>query len=185
MNIKPTTLRDAYLIEVRRFEDERGYFAQIWDRAAFEHRGLAVHLEHINCSFNRARGTLRGLHFQRPPHAQAKTVRCLRGAIYDVIIDLRPQSPSYMQWFGVELSAAQGNTLYVPEGFAHGFQTLCDDAEVMYQVNTAYAPAFEGGLRFDDPAFNIAWPLAVSVISEKDLGWPAYSPWLELEGQSK
>jgi dTDP-4-dehydrorhamnose 3,5-epimerase len=118
---------------------------------------------------------MRGLHFQRPPHAETKIVRCAGGAIFDVIVDLRPRSPSYLRWQGFELTAKNRRALYVPKGFGHGFQTLADNAEIVYQISEFYAPNSAGGYRYDDPAFGIAWPLPVTVISERDLNWPAFS----------
>lgn len=174
MNFTPISLQDAYLITAKRYQDERGYFAQLWDKAACERHGLPTRLVHLNTSYNRRRGTLRGMHFQNAPCAQAKFVRCLRGAIYDVIIDLRPDSPTYLRWEGVRLSDENSATLYVPAGFAHGFQTLVDDTEIMYQVDAAYAPQAESGVRYDDPVFAIDWPLDVMSISEKDTQWPLY-----------
>ena len=126
-------------------------------------------------SYNRRKGTLRGMHFQREPHAETKLVRVVRGAIYDVIIDLRPDSPTFKRWIGVELTAENRRALYVPAGFAHGFQTLADDTEVFYQVSAFYTPGAEGGVRYDDPAFAVSWPLPVSVISAKDAAWPDFT----------
>jgi dTDP-4-dehydrorhamnose 3,5-epimerase len=174
MLFSPTRLRDAVVIEVERRFDERGYFARTMCRREFEEHGLAGDFVQTNHSYSRHRGTLRGMHYQRPPHGEAKLVRCVRGSIYDVIIDLRPTSPTYGRWEGFELSADNGRMLYVPEGFAHGFQTLEDEVDVTYQVSHPYTPVAEGGLRHDDPAFRIAWPLPVSVISAKDAGWPSF-----------
>jgi dTDP-4-dehydrorhamnose 3,5-epimerase len=175
MQFEPVSLQDAWLITTKRYEDERGYFVQLWDETECARHGLPTRLALLNSSYNRKRGTLRGMHFQNPPHAQAKVVRCVRGAIYDVIIDLRPESPTYLRWEGVTLTADNGAMLYVPAGFAHGFQTLEPDTEIMYQVDAPYAPQAEGGVRYDDAAFRIAWPLEVTSISEKDLRWPPYA----------
>jgi dTDP-4-dehydrorhamnose 3,5-epimerase len=180
MHFSQTELKDAYLIETQRIEDERGSFTQVWDVAAFERHGLPTRTVQINESFNRKRGTLRGMHFQRDPYAQPKVVRCIRGAFHDVIVDLRPESPTYMRWLGVDLSEENGRILYVPAGFAHGFQTLADDTRVEYQVGQVYAPQAEGGFRYDDPAFDLRWPLAVTAISPKDLAWPPYEPHTDL-----
>jgi dTDP-4-dehydrorhamnose 3,5-epimerase len=166
------TLRDAWLLEPERRGDERGWFARTMDAAEFAARGMASVWVQQNASVSVHRGTVRGLHFQRPPHAEAKLIRCLRGAILDVIVDLRPGSDSHLRHEGFELSAENGRLLYVPKGFAHGFQTLTDDVEVSYLVSAAYAPQAEGGLRHDDPRLGIAWPLPVSVISPKDAAWP-------------
>jgi dTDP-4-dehydrorhamnose 3,5-epimerase len=171
-----TELPGAFVIDLERREDERGFFARAWCMDEFGDHALSTRVVQCNIAFNRTRGTLRGMHFQEPPHAEVKLVRCSRGAIYDVIIDLRPESPTYMQWIGVELTEQNGRMLYVPEGFAHGYQTLADDTETFYQVSEFYAPQAEGGVRWDDPAFGIEWPLEVSVISEKDARWADYQP---------
>lgn len=168
-------LPGAFIIEVEKRSDERGFFARSWCAREFEAHGLCTQMVQSNISFNHRKGTLRGMHFQKPPYGEAKLIRCTRGAIYDVIIDLRPQSPTYKQWLGVELTADNYAMLYVPENFAHGFQTLTDAAEVFYQISQYYTPGAEGGLRWDDPAFNIQWPQAQpSVIAEKDKQWPLF-----------
>lgn len=167
-----TELQGAFVLDLQKFEDARGFFAHAWARAEFERHGLDPRVHDLNLSHNAASGTLRGMHFQTAPYAQAKTLRCIRGAIYDVIIDLRPGSATFRRWIGAELSAANGRALYVPEGFAHGFQTLEDDTDVMYLVSTAYAPGSEGGVRYDDQAFGIQWPREVTVVSDKDAAWP-------------
>lgn len=172
MIFKETRLGGAFVVEPERFEDERGFFARGWSRREFEGRGLDARLVETNISFNRRRGTLRGMHFQRAPRAQAKLVRCTMGAIYDVVIDLRPDSPTFRGWVGVELSAENRTMLFVPEGFAHGFQTLADDTEVFYQMSDYYAPETAGGVRWDDPAFGIEWPDAPArVINERDAAY--------------
>ncbi len=168
-------LNGAYLIDIEPRGDERGFFARGWCAREFEQQGLVNRMVQANLSFNATAGTLRGLHFQREPHAEVKLVRCTRGALFDVVVDLRPDSPTYRQWAGAELSADNRRAMYVPEGFAHGLQTLCDDTEVFYQVSAFYAPQAEGGLRWDDPAIGIDWPLPVAQISDKDSAWP----WLE------
>jgi dTDP-4-dehydrorhamnose 3,5-epimerase len=170
-----TRLREAYLIDLEKREDQRGFFARAWCQREFEEHGLVPRVVQTNISYNKYKGTLRGMHYQRAPHAETKLVRCTRGAIYDVIIDLRPDSPTYKQWLGVELTAVNYRMLYVPEGFAHGFQTLMDEVEVIYQVSQFYTPEAEGGLRYNDPAFGIDWPLEIQVISDKDKSWPDYS----------
>jgi dTDP-4-dehydrorhamnose 3,5-epimerase len=170
-----TTLKDSFLVELEPREDERGFFARAWCEREFEAHGLNPGLVQANLSYNRHRGTIRGLHYQVPPYAEAKLVRCIRGAIYDVIVDLREKSPTFLQWLGVTLSAANRQMLYVPEGFGHGFQTLEDDSEVFYQVTQFYTPGAERGARWDDPAFGIKWPeTARRIISMKDLGWPPF-----------
>jgi dTDP-4-dehydrorhamnose 3,5-epimerase len=176
MIFQQTELPGAYIIELEKRADERGFFARAWCQREFTAHGLTAQLVQTNISYNKQRGTLRGMHYQAQPFAEVKLVRCTRGAIYDVIIDLRRDSPTYLRWIGVELTAASHRMLYVPEGFAHGFQTLSDDAEVMYQVSQYYTPDAEGGVRYDDPAFGIDWPLEVAVISEKDRRWPDYQP---------
>jgi dTDP-4-dehydrorhamnose 3,5-epimerase len=173
----PTKLRDAVVVDLELRQDERGFFARAWCRDEFAAQGLDTRVVQANLSSNRHVGTLRGMHFQSAPHAEVKLVRCIRGAIYDVVVDLRPDSPTYCAWVAVELTADNRRALYVPEGFAHGYQTLTDDAEVLYQVSEAYAPQAEGGVRWDDPAFGIEWPYAERrIISEKDRSWPDYEP---------
>ena len=170
-----TQLKDAFVVDLERREDERGFFARAWCQDEFSDAGLSTRLVQCNVSFNRHRGTLRGMHYQLPPHAEAKLIRCTRGAIYDVIIDLRDGSPTYTRWVGFELSAENGRALYVPEGFAHGYQTLVDEAETFYQVSEFYAPGAERGVRWNDPAFGIAWPLPEEpLMSEKDKTWPDF-----------
>lgn len=161
-------LNGSFLIEPTQLADERGYFARTFCKQTFEEMGLNSHLDQCSFSFNHKRGTLRGMHFQKTPHAEAKLVRCTRGSIYDVIIDLRPESTTYKQWKGVILSSENRRLLYIPEGFAHGFQTLEDNAEVFYQISAPYVPESASGVRWNDPQFRIAWPLDVSVISPKD-----------------
>lgn len=170
-----TNLKDAYLIDIQKFEDQRGFFARGWCQNEFEAHGLVPRVVQANISYNHSKGTLRGMHYQQAPYAETKLIRCVRGALYDVIVDLRPESPTFKQWIGVELTAENYRMLYVPEGFAHGFQTLVDNTEAFYQVSQFYTPEAEGGLRYDDPAFGIEWPLTVEVISEKDKSWPNYS----------
>jgi dTDP-4-dehydrorhamnose 3,5-epimerase len=170
-----TRLPGAYIVELRKLRDERGFFARSWCQKEFEEQGLVARVVQTNVSFNHTKGTLRGMHYQEPPFAETKLIRCTRGAIFDVIIDLRRDSPTFMQWTGVELTADNHNMLFVPEEFAHGFQTLQDGTEVTYQVSQFYTPGSERGIRYNDPAFDIAWPLAVEVISIKDQSWPDFS----------
>jgi dTDP-4-dehydrorhamnose 3,5-epimerase len=167
-----TELAGVFILELERAEDERGFFARSWCSEEFASRGLNPFVVQCNISQNRRRGTLRGLHFQEAPHAEAKLVRCTRGAIYDVVVDLRPDSPTQLQWLGVELSAANYRMLYVPEGFAHGFQTLCDDTEVFYQMSAAYHAASGRGVRWNDPVLDIRWPVPDPVLSERDANYP-------------
>jgi dTDP-4-dehydrorhamnose 3,5-epimerase len=171
-----TDLPGAYLIDLERREDERGFFARAWCAEEFSEHGLSTRLVQANMSFNVRQGTVRGMHFQVDPHAEAKVVRCTRGAIFDAIIDLRPESETYKRWIGVELDAQGRRALYVPERFAHGFQTLAPDTETMYLVSEFYAPQAEGGVRWDDPAFGIEWPdPANAFLSEKDRNWPDFA----------
>lgn len=166
-----TRLKGAFLIEPERLEDERGFFARTWCQREFEARGLPSRFVQCSLSFNRRRGTLRGLHYQVAPCAEAKLVRCTMGAIYDVIADLRPESSTFKQWEAVELTADNRRMLYIPEGFAHGFQTLTDDTEVFYQISQFYCPEHSRGVRWDDPTFSIEWPGTPSVMSERDQGF--------------
>ena len=167
-----TPLAGAFVIELELREDERGFFARTFCANEFAEHGLQPVVAQANLSFNHTRGTLRGMHYQVAPAEEAKLVRCTAGAIYDVIVDMRPESPTHRSHFGVELSARNHKALYVPERFAHGFQTLADESEVIYEVSEFYAPGHEAGLNHDDPALGIEWPLPVSVISEKDRAWP-------------
>jgi dTDP-4-dehydrorhamnose 3,5-epimerase len=177
MTFTETELRGAYLIDIEPRTDERGFFARAWCQREFEEHQLSPKLVQCNVSYNTLAGTLRGMHFQRHPHAEAKLVRCTRGAIYDVIIDLRPDSPTHMRWIGVELNDTNRRMLYVPEGFAHGYQTLVAGTEAFYQVSEYYMPEAESGVRWDDPAFGISWPDAERrMISPKDQAWPDYHP---------
>jgi len=176
MIFRETILKGAFVIEMEKFEDKRGFFARAWCQKEVEANGLVSRVVQTNISFNKKRGTLRGMHYQVAPYEQIKLVRCTRGVIYDVIIDLRPDSPTFRKWTGVELTAENYTMLYVPENFAHGFQTLEDNTEVTYQVSQFYSPESERGVRYDDPVFQVAWPLPVEVISEKDIAWPYCSP---------
>ena len=176
MKFAPTTLKDAVLIEPEPRPDERGFFARTYCRNEFAAAGLETGFVQGNMSFNHAKGTLRGMHFQHAPHEEVKVVRCIRGAIYDVIVDLRPDSPSYLKWQGFELTEDNGLQLYVPRGFAHGFLTLCDGATVAYQVSAFYTPGAEGGVRWNDSRFGIEWPADVAVLSPKDAAWADFSP---------
>lgn len=170
-----TKLPGAVLIEPERFADVRGFFAPAWTQAACAAHGITVPVVECNISYSAKRGTLRGMHFQTAPHAQAKLVRCTRGAIYDAIIDLRADSPTYKQWLGVELTAENRHMLYVPAGYAHGFQTLADETEIVYQVSDVYAPALATGVRWNDPAFQIAWPISAPILLPRDEQYPDFS----------
>jgi dTDP-4-dehydrorhamnose 3,5-epimerase len=166
-----TKLAGAYVIDLERREDERGFFARAFCQREFADRSLNTRIAQSNVAFNRDAGTLRGMHFQFPPAAETKLVRCTRGAIVDMIVDVRPESPTYLQHVAVELTAENGRALYVPERFAHGYQVLADETETSYQVGEFYAPELEGGLRYDDPRLGLEWPLPVVEMSEKDGGW--------------
>jgi dTDP-4-dehydrorhamnose 3,5-epimerase len=168
MKTTPLPLSEALVIDIEKKEDERGFFARTWCAQEFRKIGLNTNLVQQNMSYNKSRGTLRGMHFQTSPHAETKVIRCTRGSLYDVIIDLRPTSPTYTQWFGTTLSQDNYQMLYVPEGFAHGFITLEDDTEASYLVTAAYNPDADSGVRYNDPAFNIIWPIPVTKVSEKD-----------------
>jgi dTDP-4-dehydrorhamnose 3,5-epimerase len=175
MLFRETPLAGAFVVDLDRKPDQRGFFSRSFCNEEFEAHGLTPAIVQCNISFNHRRGTLRGMHYQVPPAPEAKLVRCLRGAIYDVIVDMRPGSPTFLQHFGIELSDENRTALFVPEMFAHGYQALSDGAEVLYQVSAAYAPACERGLRYDDPALAIAWPEPVTLISDKDRAWPLVS----------
>jgi dTDP-4-dehydrorhamnose 3,5-epimerase len=164
------------VVEPECVTDERGFFARIWCAREFADVGLNDKLVQCSISFNQRKGTVRGLHYQTPPHEEAKLVRCTLGTIYDVVVDLRPDSPTYLKHFAIQLTQDNRKLLYVPEGCAHGFQTLADGTEVVYQMSEVYSPACSAGHRWDDPAFGIDWPLEVSVISERDRNYPRFSP---------
>lgn len=175
MKFNSTKLEDAVVIELERHGDERGFFARVWCRDEFADHGLVPNLAQCSISRNSLSGTLRGMHFQKPPHEETKLVRCTAGAIYDVIIDLRVDSRTYGEWIGVELRADEGKALYVPKGFAHGFQTLVDDTDVLYMIADPYVPDAASGVRWDDPAFSIEWPHAEHrTISDRDRAWADY-----------
>ncbi len=176
MILTETPLKGAFLVDLELRGDDRGAFARTFCAQEFADHGLKPTVAQCNLSFNYKAGTLRGMHYQVPPAAETKLVRCTKGAIYDAIIDMRPDSPTYMQHFGVELTADNRRSLYIPEMFAHGYQALTDGAEVVYQVGEFYTPGYERGLRYDDPAFQIAWPLPVTVISPKDAAWERFQP---------
>jgi dTDP-4-dehydrorhamnose 3,5-epimerase len=169
-----TDISGVWAVDAERLEDERGFFARTWDPQELAERGLNPELAQCSVSYNRARGTLRGMHYQAAPHEEAKLVRCTGGAIFDVALDLRPGSPSFRAWFGIELSAENRRALYIPEGCAHGFLTLEDGSEVHYQISRAYMPAAARGVRWDDPAFAISWPGEVVVINERDRSYPDF-----------
>jgi dTDP-4-dehydrorhamnose 3,5-epimerase len=166
----------AYVVEPEPRGDERGVFSRVWCQREFAERGLNGAFVQCNDSFSASRGTLRGLHYQTPPHQEAKLARCVRGAVFDVLVDLRSDSPTYRQWFGAELTADNRKMLYVPEGCAHGYLTLMDNSEVMYEVTSFYHPEAERGIRWNDPQFAIAWPNGgPRTVSAKDQAWPDYT----------
>jgi len=167
-------LKGVFEVRLEPHCDERGWFARSWCEDEFRQHGLNPRLLQCNVSFNSHKGTLRGIHYQAEPHPEAKLVRCTRGSIFDVAIDLRPESPTFKQWFGTTLSASNRQMLYVPEGCAHGFLTLESDTEVFYQMSEAYYPGLGTGVRWDDPAFGVSWPAAVEVISDRDRTYPDF-----------
>ncbi len=168
MKFIETALADAYIIELEKYEDARGYFARSYCRNEFRDRGLLDIFVQSNISFNKIKGTLRGMHYQAEPYGEVKVVSCFQGKIYDVIIDLRPDSNTYCKWISVTLSSDNGKLLYIPKGFAHGFQTLEDNTMVHYQMGEFYKPEYARGVRWNDPRFAIKWPLNVEIVSEKD-----------------
>jgi dTDP-4-dehydrorhamnose 3,5-epimerase len=175
MTFHETRLRGVFEIRLELKPDERGFFARSWCRQEFENLGLNPSVVQCNVSFNTRKGTLRGMHYQAAPHGEAKLVRCTNGAIYDVAVDLRPESPTFKDWIGVTLTAAGRNMLYMPEGFGHGFLTLEDETEVFYQMSEFYNPGAVRGARWDDPAFRIVWPARPEVISERDRTYPDFA----------
>ncbi|MCX7632622.1 MAG: dTDP-4-dehydrorhamnose 3,5-epimerase [Turneriella sp.] len=176
MKFHPTPLKDAFIIELEKRGDERGFFARAFCVKEFDAHGIDRNVVQINNSLSVQKYTLRGMHYQLPPHAETKIVRCIRGALYDVILDLREDSPTFGQWFAAELSAENRNMMVVPKGFAHGFLTLEDNTEALYLVTEFYAPQAERGLRYNDPRFGIKWPHEPAVISDKDRTWPDFDP---------
>jgi dTDP-4-dehydrorhamnose 3,5-epimerase len=167
-----TKLIGAFIIDLERREDDRGFFARAFCQNEFSDHGLKPVIAQANIGFNRRRGCVRGMHFQYPPAAETKVVRCTRGGVFDVIVDLRPESPTYLEHISVELTADNHRAIYIPERFAHGYQALEDETETSYQVGEFYTPGAEGGLRYDDPDLGLTWPLSVTEISEKDERWP-------------
>jgi dTDP-4-dehydrorhamnose 3,5-epimerase len=167
-----TALAGAFILDLERIEDERGFFARSFCAAELATRGLNAAVSQCSVSFNSRRGTLRGLHYQAAPHGEDKVVRCTAGAIFDVIVDIRAESATYLRWFGLELTAGNRRALYIPQGFAHGFITLTDDTEVLYMISVPYAAGFGRGLRWNDPAIGIRWPGEPKVLSERDAGYP-------------
>ncbi|MBI1983202.1 MAG: dTDP-4-dehydrorhamnose 3,5-epimerase [Acidobacteria bacterium] len=175
MIVTEIVLRGAFLLDLEPVEDQRGFFARLWCADEFRKRGLESNLAQMSISYNRLRGTVRGMHYQAPPHEETKLIRCTAGAIHDVIIDLRTDSSTLGKWYATELSARDHRMFYIPRGFAHGFQSLEDGTEVQYMISAAYHPEAARGVRWDDPAFGIRWPLPVSSISERDLSFPPFA----------
>jgi dTDP-4-dehydrorhamnose 3,5-epimerase len=165
-------LAGAFIVDMNRIEDERGFFARSFCADEFAAHGLAAGMSQCSVSFNARRGTLRGLHFQAAPHDEDKLVRCTAGAVFDVIVDVRAGSPTYRRWFGTELRGDNHRALYIPKGFAHGFISVADDTEVLYMISVPYAAGFARGVRWNDPAFGIQWPIEPAVISTRDAGYP-------------
>ena len=176
MRFVPSPLAGAFVIELDLLEDERGHFARTFDAQEFAEHGLDPAVVQCNTSYNAKAGTVRGMHYQAEPDGEPKLVRCTRGAVYDVLVDLRPESATYCKWFGAELTADNARMLYVPVGLAHGFQTLVDDSEVHYQMSHHYVPEQARGVRFDDPAFGIEWPRPDAIVSDRDRQFPDFRP---------
>lgn len=176
MIFEPTPIPGAFVLRPERKEDERGFFARTWCRDEFADHGIEVDVAQASVSFNRRAGTLRGMHFARPPAREGKLVRCERGAVHDAIVDLRPQSHAYLRHHAVQLDADDGSALYIPPGCAHGFLTLADDSQVLYMMTQAYRPELADGVRYDDPRFGIHWPRPVAVIAERDRHYPDFDP---------
>ena len=174
MKFYETELKGAYIIELEKFEDDRGFFTRVWDKKIMQDQGLKSDLVQMSFSFSKKKGTLRGMHFQKEPFREVKIVKCIQGKIFDVIIDLRSSSSTFKKWFGVELTEENYKMLYVPEGFAHGFQTLEDNSEIIYQVSEFYTPNSELGIHWNDHAFNITWPIEEKIITEKDNSWKVF-----------
>ena len=175
MVFNETPLKGAYVIEITKIGDERGFFGRSWCRKEMQQAGLDANIAQVNTSLSRSKGTLRGLHFQVAPYQESKLIRCTRGAIYDIIVDLRPDSATFRRWFGAELSADNHHALYSPKGFAQGFITLEDNSEITYFSSDFYAPGKDRGIRYDDPQFGIELPIAPVVMSDKDCSWPDFT----------
>jgi dTDP-4-dehydrorhamnose 3,5-epimerase len=176
MNFTATPLPGVYVVALEPVQDDRGFFARTWSAEEFGGRGLHTSFAQCGISFTAKKATLRGLHFQKPPHAEAKLVRCTAGAIYDVALDLRPESETFRKWFALELTGANHLSLYIPEGCAHGLLTLTDNCEVYYQISASYHQASATGVRWNDPAFAITWPITDPLLSERDRTWPDFKP---------
>ena len=172
MKFTESALPGVFLIDIEPIGDSRGYFSRVWCQRELQQQGLDFQILQVNASYNAIAGTTRGLHYQRDPHAEAKIVSCTGGSAFDVAVDVRPDSPNYLQWFGTELNAHDNRMLYIPSGFAHGYQALADDTRLTYLVSAFYEPSAEGGFRYDDPAIGIDWPKDVTSVSDKDAAWP-------------
>jgi dTDP-4-dehydrorhamnose 3,5-epimerase len=171
MIFSPTRIPDVVIVELEKREDSRGYFARAWCEREFAEHCLPRFVQ-TNMSLSRLKGTIRGMHYQLAPHGEAKYMRCIRGAIFDVVVDIRPGSPTFKQWVGIELTAENRKAVFVPEGLPHAYQALTDDAEVIYSTSCVYTPGAERGVRWNDPAFKIAWPIKQAIVSDKDSNWP-------------
>lgn len=176
MKVIPTALQGSYLVEIDKQEDARGYFARLWCKQEFQQHGIDMQVAQVSISHNASLGTLRGMHFQWPPSNEAKLVRCQRGRIHDVIVDLRPDSPTFTQHAAFELDDRKHDSLYIPSGFAHGFQTLEENTDIVYMMSDYYHPDLQDGVRYDDPVFDITWPLPLSSISARDRDYPDFNP---------
>jgi len=176
MQFRPLPMAGAFAVEIEPREDERGFFARSFCRQEFAEHGMSPVIAQCNVSWNRLRGTLRGIHFQRDPHWEAKLVRCTQGAAYDVVVDLRTDSPTYLKWAAVEITAANRTAVYAPSGFGHGFQTLCDDTEIFYQMSEPYYPELSGGIRWNDTAIAVEWPILPPIVSDRDNSYQDFQP---------
>ncbi len=176
MKFTETPIGGVLLVDLEPVHDERGFFARMYCEEEFRSRGLEPRIAQSSMAHNARKGTLRGMHFQRDPHAEVKLVRCTSGSVYDVVIDLRPGSPTFRHWFGTELTARNRRMLYIPHGIAHGYQSLEDETEISYQMSTPYLPEAAAGVRWDDPAFAVRWPLEVTAITERDRSYPDFAP---------
>jgi dTDP-4-dehydrorhamnose 3,5-epimerase len=174
MEFTKTTIPGVFVVAIDRKQDDRGYFARVWCESEFKAHGLSSNISQENVGFSHRKGTVRGIHFQLDPESETKLVRCTRGSVFDVAVDLRPTSPSFCYWVAVELNDSNGRMLYIPEGCGHGYQTLMDNTEITYQTSRPYAPGLSRGFRYDDSAFQIDWPLPVSIISDADKAWPEF-----------
>lgn len=174
MKFQPTRIEGLFLIDIEPVADERGFFARTYCEDEFRKHGLDPRIAQSSISFNPRRGTLRGMHYQREPHSETKLIRCTRGSVFDAVVDLRGDSPTFLQWFGVELTAANRRMLYIPRGLAHGYLSLEDDSEISYQMSAPYHPESASGVRWNDPAFGIAWPIAVEVVADRDRAYPDF-----------